>query len=62
MEGGFFVPIKRHTEHSGHHYMFWGSLGAQSHSEVEERSEAILGELRKEFYSKGDAPVKSTVW
>ena len=59
MEGGFFIPVNRHTSHSGHNYQFFGHFGAQGHTDFDDHSENILRELRKEFYSTGDGPVKS---
>lgn len=59
MDGNTFVPINTHVTHSGHNYEYIGSFGVHKHHDSEAQSEKIMKELRKEFYSTDDSPMKS---
>ena len=56
-----YVPVDHHQLHGGHFLGGIESFHADGGFDNEKTKHDTLAELRKEFYSTGDAPFKSNV-
>lgn len=58
-----YTPVDKHDEHGSHYHAGIESFHGQAHqTSTGARGQSIIAELRKEFYSTGDAPLKSKLF
>lgn len=58
-----YTPVDKHDEHGSHYHSGIESFHGQAHqASTQATGQSILAELRKEFYSTGDAPLQSKIW